>query len=138
MYELKSDISQYFSSFLPWQCFSDTFDLQSHFAHVWLDSTVTKFLYYIIIINGFALYKNLSQWPSTGPVSVQQCTDKRVISRLSRIFSRNLDVILDDLIQPYKISAHVEKTIFRTMPLAGISVNTDGDDKHLCHLSRRP
>ena len=46
--------------------------------------------------------------------------------------------MLDDLIQPYKISAHVEKTIFRTMPLAGISVNTDGDDKHLCHLSRRP
>ena len=71
-------------------------------------------------------------------MSVQQCTDKRVISRLSRIFSRNLDVMLDDLIQPYKISAHVEKTIFRTMPLAGISVNTDGDDKHLCHLSRRP
>lgn len=31
---------------------SDTFDLQSHFAHVGLDSTVTKFLYHdIIIIN---------------------------------------------------------------------------------------
>jgi len=44
MYELKSDISECFSSFLPWQCFSDTFDLQSHFAHVGLDSTITEFL----------------------------------------------------------------------------------------------
>ena len=89
MCELKSDISEYFSSFLPsWQCFSDTFDWQSHFAHVGLDCTVTEFVYYIIIINVFALYKNLSQqWPSTGPLSVRQCTDKRVISRLSRILS---------------------------------------------------
>lgn len=45
MCELKSDISEYFSSFLPsWQCFSDTFDLQSHFARVGLDCTVTEFV----------------------------------------------------------------------------------------------
>ena len=52
------------------------------------------------------LYKNLSQWPSTGPVSVQQCIDKRVISRLSRkvVFSRNLDVMLDDWISHIRLA----------------------------------
>jgi len=45
MYELKSDISEYFSSFLPWQC------------------SVTLLTCKVILRgkNEFALYKNLSQ-----------------------------------------------------------------------------